>query len=192
MKKIIVLIGCTFGIILGVQAQIQKTPIKQKAAPISGFGGVLIETSQIAGKSATLIGGGAGIRIHQVYLGGYGLGLSSDILQQVNNQRLRLTFGHGGFWLKTDILSRKLVHFTLDAKVGWGSVNFVQNDGTNVYKVPLLVANPAIGLNLNLSRFIKISGIVGHRFTSLDEDPAFSTIDLNTFNYSLSLKFGWW
>jgi len=191
MKKII-MIGYTLGLTLSVQAQMQ-TSIKPKIATVSGFGGMLIETSQIAGKNATLIGGGGGVRIYQVYIGGYGLGLSSDILQQVNNQPLRLTFGHGGFWLKTDIFPKKLIHFTLDAKVGWGSINFVQNDGAHVHKAHLLVVNPAVGINLNLTRFVKISGVVGYRVANLAENlAAFSAIDLNTFNYSLSLKFGWW
>ena len=89
---------------------------------VSGFGGFLMDFSQINGKMAVSTGGGGAAIFNQVfYFGGYGLGHYSEF-EYVNPEdslvNADLRFGHGGFWLGFITKPKKLVHFNFSTKLG--------------------------------------------------------------------------
>ena len=79
---------------------------------ISGFGGFIMEFSQINGKTAVSTGGGASVLFNQIfYFGGYGLGYNAEY-DYVNAEdslvNTDLGLGHGGFWIGVITRPKKL------------------------------------------------------------------------------------
>lgn len=188
MKQL--MIGMALLFTLTVQAQ--KPHNTSKRVRVAGFGGLITEFAKLNGQHTTWIGGGAGVILNNVHLGGYGLGLSSDVFRQVDGQDLRLSFGHGGFWTRVDILSNQLIHFALDVKTGWGSINFVQPNGQRVFNNQVFVFIPSLGFNLNITRFFKLGVTAGYRLVEGIRQNEFSSLEFSTPVVGMSCKFGWW
>lgn len=105
-----------------------------KGISFSGFGGPLVEFSNVDGAFGVFIGGGGAAIINQTFFfGGYGMGLTTDqprysiTLMGENGFPKPLNdlcpqIGHGGFWLGYIHQSHKIIHLALSTKIGWGAL----------------------------------------------------------------------
>jgi len=152
---------------------------------VSGFGGLIVDFSSVMDEFAVGVGGGGAVIFNQAfYIGGYGIGLSTDhrvTLERYSpgekeNEILsnyRVNFGHGGFWLGYIHQSYKAIHFGASAKLGWGEVSLYQggtydyNHDYNSYAGDnCFVFIPQAEAEINLAKWFKINVGVGYRLVS--------------------------
>ncbi|MFC2080611.1 hypothetical protein ACFLR8_00190 [Bacteroidota bacterium] len=158
---------------------------------ISGFGGPMISFTTVNGEFANMMGGGGGVLLGDFFLGGYGEGLTNGIPVSGN----RIDFGHGGFWTGYSFFAHRPFHPTVSAQMGWGAVsetdyNFYELSSDNIF-----VFNPAIELEMNFTRFFRLSVGVHYRIVT-GANPSIQTSNLTNSDLSgpgalLAFKFGW-
>ncbi len=174
--------------VLSANAQEFKTIFDtQKPLHISGFGGPLVEFSGVNKEFAVSAGGGGALIINNLFIGGYGLGLSTyhykDIMvYEANNSVFRdyshvpINFGHGGFWLGGSMKPNNALHLAGSIKIGWGAISFYNdyqynNQYPNQYMEPAImdhvfVLTPQLEAEINLARWFKINVGVGYRMVT--------------------------
>lgn len=152
---------------------------------ISGFGGPLMSFTVLNGQFAHMMGGGGGVLLGNFFLGGYGEGLTNQVL--VGGERLN--FGHGGFWTGYSFMASRALHPTLSTQIGWGNAG----EG-DFYYTPdnIFVFNPALELEMNFTRFFRLGIGVHYRLvTGVNPDEPITNLDLSGPGALLTFKFGW-
>ena len=132
------------------------------------FGSVIIETGSINGEVGADVGGGGALVMSPVFLGGYGMGTTypvHTITEGPNAGEYDVKFGHGGLWLGFVPKSDKLIHFYGSAKVGWGKARLRQ-DKENLFTDRVFVMTPELGLEVNLTEWLKMSFTAGYRWVN--------------------------
>ena len=188
---------------------------------VSGFGSYIIGFSDMGGEFAVYNGGGGAVLLNQtVYLGGYGMGLSTQHKHQAisilnndgdvsNIDDLYTTFGHGGFWLGYIHQSQKPIHFGVSTKLGWGSADLHEKraysenpdiDYNYFMSDHVFVMTPQLEVEMNLLRWFKMSASAGYQLVSgIDQTyingagqktEFFSSSDFNSPMFNLTFSFG--
>ncbi|MCE7926551.1 MAG: hypothetical protein DYG98_26185 [Haliscomenobacteraceae bacterium CHB4] len=160
-----------------------------------GFGGPIFSWSHTNGETGYGAGGGGGVVFDRFFVGLFGMGETFDNPVIGRNQ---LAMGYGGLWMGFTIPSHKLVHFYASAKIAGGSVGVTDfeddwdwDDDYNWDDV-VFVAVPEAGVELNVARWMRLSGSVGYRFVDgFSGWGAYGKKDLNAPVYNLTLRFGW-
>lgn len=192
MKRLFLLfLGIYF--VLGLKAQ-EETDIQtlfgDRQIRISGFGGPFMNFSLIDGKFAHLMGGGGGILINDFFFGGYGIGLTNSI--GYGNSSDELGFGHGGFWLGYNFISKKLIHPSFHVQLGWGNITQRMPSGGPVSKGDnIFVIIPTLELEVNITKYFKISAGGNYRFIAFVDDENYTETDFISPGAFLGFKFGW-
>ncbi len=174
-----------------------------------GFGvylGFNSHYTSIDHQDALLIGGElTAVFGHSFNLGFKGYGLVTPVyVPDENNDRKQMALGYGGLNFEPVIFSNSAIHFTVPVLLGVGGVanlepysNYVEG-GYEDYPDEIdynnsdvfLVLEPGATVELNLLKFMRISGGVSYRFTDgLDLGKADVNL-LEGMNYDVSLKFG--
>ncbi|MEO1518583.1 MAG: hypothetical protein AAFV95_26440 [Bacteroidota bacterium] len=162
MKQVILL---AFAIGFAIQIQAQQTQtLFNRARVVGAFAAPIVEIGIDDDLRGNAAGGGAALIIDNFFIGGYGIG-SSDLDDLFDdNDDLRLSIGHGGFWVGYAAPSHKLIHLYSSAKIGWGAVD-IEFDGSNVdAKDGIFVVTPELGLEVNVFRWFRIGTTLGYRF----------------------------
>ncbi|MEA3480150.1 MAG: hypothetical protein U9R60_18345 [Bacteroidota bacterium] len=163
-----------------MQYLFQKNDGKLK---VSGFGGIPVEFSSVMNNFAVSVGGGGAVIFNQAfYIGGYGMGLSTDhrmtlerysttLEENISYNNRRVNFGHGGFWIGYLHQSYKTIHFNVSAKLGWGEVSLFETTTYRGYDEHFAGDNcfvfiPQIEAELNLLKWFKINFGLGYRIVS--------------------------
>ncbi len=214
MKKILLTAAILAGIQLITAAQEEKEPQyifgKNTKWQASGFGAPIVGFTSIYDKFAVIKGGGGALLINQTfYIGGYGMGLSTehfrdDLSEVTAIDKPRLNIGHGGFWLGYIHNSHKLMHWAISTKVGWGEISITDDyldEDPDLRKGRdfISVVNPQIELELNITRWFKMNLGAGYNFTfGIDKayilnNTEYDYYEATDFNYpqaTVSLLFG--
>ncbi|MDP2235879.1 MAG: hypothetical protein Q8J88_05560 [Bacteroidales bacterium] len=155
---------------------------------ISGFGGPIVEFSSVINEFAVSNGGGGGVIINNFFIGGYGMGLSTNHYKDISYvhptsssglpivySNERINFGHGGFWLGGSLKPNEAVHLALSTKLGWGSISLADEDYNSAFtlysfKDEVFVVQPQIEAEFNITRWFKMNFGLGYRFVAgIDE-----------------------
>lgn len=175
-------------------AQEQQT-LFRNARVTGGFGGPIFSLSHANGQTGYGAGGGGGVVLNQFYVGLFGMGETYGPFYRHQEQ---LALGYGGLWLGYTVPSHKLVHLSTSLKIAGGAAgatDFEDDwdfDHHNDWPDVVFVAVPEAGLELNVSRWFRLSGTVGYRFVEGFEGwNNFGKNDLNAPVYNLTLRFGW-
>jgi hypothetical protein len=159
---------------------------KDNDVAISGFAAALMEFSGFDGDFGFSMGGGAAMLVDQrFFIGGYGLGLTTqhqqnltkvnpyDYDENITYKGLYTRFGHGGFWLGYIHQPYKPINFGINTKLGWGAVSMTQKtqkDASNrwiyVMNDNVFVITPELDVNLNLLTWMRMSLGLGYRFVT--------------------------
>lgn len=168
-----------------------------KGIRVSGFGGSLIEFSSVTDEFAVSNGGGGALLLNNIFIGGYGLGLStlhykdlcylhpaSSSTTPYNYSNDRISFGHGGFWLGGIIKPNSAIHLSISSKFGWGAISFLNPENRSkpsLYFVQdeVFVLTPQIEAEMNITRWFKFNIGVGYRYVA-GVDKEFLNIGCNT------------
>jgi len=169
-----------------------KTLIGSDPEEISGFGGALFSFTTINGRLSTLTGGGGAILFDNTFfIGGYGLGLTGDIRQTLEGESFSSNFGHGGFWLGYNIRPSDLIHFGIDTKLGWGSIETKSSSLADDINDDVFVFNPSGFVEANISYWFKVNAGVGFQKTIGVDNDFFKKSDFDGPSFNISLLFGW-
>lgn len=191
MTKIIILLSFFFTS-LSLFAQDDYQYLSKGDWRLSGFGGYLLEFSTFSGELGVSNGGGGGLLVnHTFFMGGYGLGLSNDLVYTAPNDGIyQIDFGHGGFWLGYIFRSEKLIHIGVNSKFGWGSLS-VHEQNQLLDKDNVFVITPQIEIEANVTRWFKANAGLGYRYTAGVTNPYVEKRILNSPHFSMSFLFGW-
>lgn len=155
----------------------QLGPIK-----VSGFGAPILEFSAVQNEFAVFNGGGGAVLINQFFIGGYGMGLSTNHYRKINVYQEttgnyynysddRINFGHGGFWLGGIFHPADAIHLAASTKLGWGGISlYEQNQSWELRRYEIIdnvfVIQPQVEMEMNITRWFKLNVGVGYRLVS--------------------------
>ncbi|HRY99524.1 MAG TPA: hypothetical protein P5550_10765 [Bacteroidales bacterium] len=168
-----------------------------------GYGGITMGYTQINDEDAWVVGGRAAWIInHSFALGVGGFGLMNDIpVDQYwqEEEKMSLIVGYGGILLEPIFMARQPVHLTMPILVAGGAISMAPGsywtseqdwDPGAYHNDIIFVFEPGLELELNLTRFMRLSGGVSYRLTSEIELPGMEDDILNGYAATFSLKFG--
>ncbi len=196
MKKLVivfVLIFCSFN-----YAQ-EETLLGTGEIDHGGFGGPVVKFTSINDQFGVLVGGRGGWIInHSFVIGGGGYGLVNEVegTQLLNERKMFLNFGYGGFEMEYIMNWEKIAHSSVYLLIGGGGVNHRDrtremdwnwdNDETDVF----FVIEPAVNFELNIVSFFRLGIGASYRFISGVDDSGLTDKDLSGPSAMLTFKFG--
>lgn len=152
---------------------------------VSGFAEVFNEFSGFDSDFAFSMGGGAALLVNQkVYLGAYGMGLTTRhqrdytwydryLERNIDMYDLYTRFGHGGLWTGYIFQPKKAFNFAADVKIGWGSYSVTDKSvpgdeykWENYVVDNVFVLTPQVKLNMNLLKWMRASVGIGYRYVA--------------------------
>lgn len=157
-----------------------------------GFGSYMMEFSLIDEEIGVLNGGGGGVLMNRrFFLGGFGLS-SNDLTLTSVEEYDRVQFGYGGVWMGYYFFPESAVHVGLDAKLGWGAVNYSERGwrGSRVTDA-VYVVNPSLQIGMNVTQWFKMNVGAGYRWVSGTAPGYLSSNKLSQPNVNVSFNFGW-
>ncbi|MFK7755386.1 MAG: hypothetical protein AB8B53_00485 [Flavobacteriales bacterium] len=180
-------------------------PLTGGAISFTGKGG------EISNQEALWLGGEVfTVFDHNLHLGVAGYGLVNTIKSintDVDEKQLHLQCGYGGLFIEPAILENKLVNISFPVLLGAGGIGetrvsgFVDDlsgiddfelEGDDFYNSDFFwIIEPGVGVNLNISQWMKLSAGVSYRYAYDLELPQTSSTLLDGFNGNVSLKLGW-
>jgi hypothetical protein len=161
-----------------------------------GFGGPVVKFGSVNGEGGILVGGRGGWIInHTFILGGGGYGLANNVKAKVlgpDGERY-LNFGYGGVELEYIAESDKLMHLSVMTLIGGGGIGWRDENvgsGMDSNSDAFFILEPAAQINLNVTKYFRISAGVSYRFVSGVNSPATTNADLAGPTAVLTLRFG--
>jgi hypothetical protein len=154
---------------------------------ISGFGGPIMSFTSINGEFAHMMGGGGCVLLGDVFIGGYGEGLTNSIMAGGNS----IKFGHGGFWTGYSFMADRALHPAISTQLGWGSITQTDDNHYHLSSDNVFVINPAIELEMNFTKFFRLGIGAHYRIVSGVNTSTLTNSDFSGPGAFLSFKFGW-
>ncbi|MBN2357343.1 hypothetical protein JXO59_14610 [candidate division KSB1 bacterium] len=175
-----------------------------------GYGGPLLQITEMKGHSATLVGGRGGWIInHSFVLGGAAYGLvtniesDADVLAQEGNQysQLFLNVGMAGVMLEYYARPQKLIHFSIQVVIGAGTVGYCTHrkgeghwyedeEDNLVAEDAFFFAEPGITATLNVASFMRLGVGASYRTATGVGLEGLKDDDLSGIGMNVFLNFG--
>lgn len=201
MKQLFILIFIGLGVLCASAQENtdnQISTIFPKGRNNGGYGALSFEYTQIDGKDAFLMGArGSWIIDHSFAIGFGGKGFINDVNYdnwRYNNLDYNLAGGYGGLYLEPILAPRLPVHISFPVLFGVGAVAQVEDhhDWTydNSRSDAFLVFEPAVELEFNMTRHLRLAGTIGYRFTSKIDMVNTNSDVMEGANIGLVFKFG--
>ncbi len=200
-----------FGLLLAattLAAPAQQTLLDGDVA-ITGFGGPSVAFTTLDGAGQLMAGGTGGALFgHTFAVGGFGYGLTTEMYGSgpTPETRRRVGLGYGGVMLGYINSSDNVIHLTARLGIGGGGVSYhgevestVSKTGTSGTNIVLnidpefdafFVLEPAVGLELNVTKFMRIEGSVDYRMIRGVDLEGLSDAKLSGPAGALTFKFG--
>ncbi|MBR9922978.1 MAG: hypothetical protein GYB31_19300 [Bacteroidetes bacterium] len=186
--------------------QAQDNTLLGRSGRFGIFVSPMIESGMIGGERANLPGAGLAFVIGNGFLGVYtAAGIELDpIIDGIAPEQIDML--QAGLWLGYTPGQNALIHPIFDFKAGWGAIDFdyddlddpVLNDFFDINDFDevdnVVVFQPAIGLEMNVTSFLRIHFNAGYRWTEGVNQPSLSDSDFSGWSYTAGLKlgfFGW-
>ena len=102
--------------------------------------------------------------------------------------------GHGGLWLGATPGSYNVIHPYVSVKAGWGVLELDFDDPNQRFDDldQVFVLTPEVGMEFNLTRWMRLSGGLGYRYVSgINDANPIEPGDLRGLTANLTLRFGW-
>ncbi|MFC2136987.1 hypothetical protein ACFLTE_02320 [Bacteroidota bacterium] len=198
-KSILLFVAILIGFIVTAQDDYRTIFGDGNIKKIRGFGGPLMTFTTIDGEFAHMMGGGGGIILNdQLIFGGFGSGVTNRINAErtVNGSTLyedqEVDFGYGGLWFGYIINGNAPIHPVIHTQLGWGSLEIMdKNDFIAHSTDPVFILNPIVEIEMNITRFFRLSVGGNYRFGFGVGTQGFSDGDISGPGGFLAFKFGW-
>jgi hypothetical protein len=163
------------------------------------YGAFNIGYSKIDDKDAIVMGGRfSWVVNHSLAIGFGGAGFVNEIQNVALNSQVFLTGGYGGIYIEPILMPNFPVHLSFPVLLGAGGISYVASDinWNNFIEdtEAFLLVEPAAELELNLTRFFRMSFGASYRFpTPFNVGVSGSTAtaeSLKGFTYTMTFKFG--
>lgn len=186
MKKITLFFLLLFGFQF---AHAQQETLVNDLEFTGGFGGPIMEFSSINDQLTVDIGGGGALILNNFFLGGYGMG--TDFPEyNYDNESYNIRFKHGGLWMGFVQKPYKMVHFYGSFKIGWGKT-WLELDREKYHKDNILSVIPEIGIEMNVTKFMRIAITGGYRVVSgVNKVPGLGNSDFSSPTGAITFSFG--
>lgn len=182
---------------LAAQAQQDEYLLGGGPRDFGGFGGPLYRVTSVAGETMSLGGGGGALLVNRRFaIGGMGVGGTTNVDAIIGGLPVRgeMDFGYGGLTLEVITRPSKLVHATYGVMLGGGGVSVWPDDrrprNVSDETETFGVAEPQIGLEMNVIRWMRIGVTGGYRFVFGAEDARLANDNLSGASGSLVFRFG--
>jgi hypothetical protein len=193
-------------------AQEEQREVQTLFGNKSGFGGYLglnTKLGDVNGQEAFFTGGEVAFVLNRSFnLGVEGYGMVNHVLSDEvtdTREKLYIQMGYGGLHLEPVINSEGLIHITMPILLGAGGIGqsirpfYEEHEGEVTIDFDhefhdsdyFFVAEPGIGLELNLFKFMRVAGGASYRFTTDIDIGGMDSKDINGWNANLSLRIGW-
>ena len=153
--------------------------------------------STINDELTSFSGGGGGIVLNDFFIGGYGMNSNINNTPVIDNtpigyENFDINLAYGGIWMGYSFLDKKVIHPFVSLKTGLGNVRVYElNDDNPFIRENVFVVTPEIGVEVNLTKWIKLVGSVNYRSLSGMDDTNFMTSsDFNGLGGGLTLRYG--
>jgi hypothetical protein len=175
---------------------------------VAGFGGPEVRYTRIADQDGLMLGARGGVILNRsIVLSGAGWGMVTEIDSPPNSdgsfdiQALTdIRFGYGGFQFEYLVKPDAVAHVGLSALVGGGATQRVfdrpgrdgfRDDDDNRIGDPdgFFVFEPGVNLEVNVMRWLHMSGGVSYRIVNGVERPNLSNDDLSGISATFGVKF---
>ncbi|MFA5196517.1 MAG: hypothetical protein WC401_12020, partial [Bacteroidales bacterium] len=195
MKKIfpLFILLILWNALIAQDAKTDQDTLKNPKVFISGFGGLMSETSILKKNISESLGVGGALMINNYFfIGAYGLTLVTyhsinDLVipaeyvldgkpEYYKGKPLRTNFSHAGVWIGGVFFPKKTVHLGISSRFGWGNIHlsdsvnnsYVDNvdyrlDYTND---KVFVITPQVELDIKATSWLKINIGLGYRFVT--------------------------
>lgn len=153
-------------LLAGVVGHAQTETLTGKSGA-GGFGGPIMEWSELTAITGLGMGGGGALVIGEFFLGGFGIGAGHG-RRTIDGRPYEISFGAGGVWLGYTLLSQKLVHPWLDLRAGWGGADVQPQNGDGnapEWNSQMTFLQPGIGVEVNIARWFRLAATFGYRAT---------------------------
>lgn len=161
---------------------------------VGGFGSPILQFSSIKDKTVAAVGGGGGVVINNFFVGGFGIGTGADNVL-INEERYDVDLGYGGLWLGYSFLDDRVAHpyVSLQAAIGGVEVYETSRDFDPLSENTVGVLVPEVGVEINLTQWMRLVGTVGYRWVSpFDSAIDLESNDLSNVNFGITFRFGYW
>ncbi len=177
----------------GLFAQRDANTLLGDLSVTGAFGGPLVEIGNVAGVEGANVGGGGALVARDFFFGGYGIGGTYDNVAVVFDTEAELydvRFKHGGLWFGYAPGSLKLIHPYTSFKFGWGKAR-LQKEGFDTIKDRFFILEPELGLELNITDFLRIAVTGNYRAVSgINSLADLTNKDFNTFFAGITFRIG--
>ena len=187
MKRIFLLVITAM---LAFQAQAQDRTLLGPSSRIGFFVSPYLEFGPLNQPWEASIGGGAGLVLGNGFIGVYGAaGADYEQLLQ-ENEFDRIDLAHGGLWLGYNPKQHWLFHPYTTVRVGPGVVN-IETNGWNDYVDNVVVISPELGVEMNLTKFLRLAGTAGYRWVDGVSTPGLKDNDFTGWTGTVTLRLGY-
>lgn len=164
--------------------------------------------TEVASRSSLLTGfTAAWVVDHTLELGFVAKGFVTNPLPDIilQNQNYLYTGGYGGLHIAANVLGYKPINVSFPVTIGAGGVSYIRSQYNGYFDdfypetyYAYFVVEPGVEVQLNMTRFFRISAGVSYRYTSdiyllysnTNADPVASPSLLRGLNGSVKFKFG--
>lgn len=187
MKKIFLFVLVALA---SLQAQAQDQTLLGRTTRIGFFVSPYLEYGPLNKPWETSLGGGAGLILGDGFIGLYGAaGADYDQLFQ-ENEFDRIDLAHAGMWVGYNPVQRWLLHPYGTVRFGPGVVN-IDTQGWNDYVDNVLVLSPEVGVEMNLTKFLRIAATAGYRWVDGVSTPNLDNDDFTGWTGALTIRLGY-
>ena len=192
MKKLIIIGICLLCVpmVFGQASTLMSGDLES-----GGFGGVFLHVSQLNGEMSILTGWKGAWIINKTFCVGWSNTeqISDDNIAPIrlDGETGYLDISYRGLLLGLIIGSDRLVHFNVDAVVGWGSVDYKLKDSDDNWASDhFFVLTPELSVEINVIPWMRIAVGAGYRLITEVQMEGVTGSDLSGFTGGLTLKFG--
>lgn len=171
---------------------------------LGGFGGLEVAYSRMVNRNVALgCGEGAFLIDHAFSAGVYGCG----VMNRLDGTRFtgfdddRLEIGYGGLMLRYHFFSDQVVNVSVGTMIGAGGLwlghndddhqHYWHNDTVTHDTDAFFVAEPQLGVHVNLTRWARIGATGGLRVASGVDTRGIGNRDITGGKVGMQVQFGW-
>ena len=176
--------------LFAISAQAQDRTLMGRNGRVGFFISPYLEQGPLNQPWRTSVGGGVGLILGTGFIGFYG-SAGADYEQVLNENDLdRIDLAQGGLWIGLTPFQQSVFHPYASLRAGAGVVN-LDTYGWDDYVDNVLVLSPELGLEVNLTRFLRLAGTAGYRWVDGVSSPGLSDGDFSGWTGTLTLRIGW-